>query len=235
MSTSLKRDYYKVLGVLKDAPIDQVKTSYRKLALKHHPDRNKSKDAEAKFKEISEAYAVLYDDSKRAEYDRFGHEGIQGRYSSEDILRSANFDEIFSDMGVGGGSIFGSFFEDFFAAKGNVYGGRRKERSIATDIEEGAALKLRGDGDTDEKNPRKRHGDLYVVWEELPHKIFKPKGQDLLCEASIDITEAAPGSDISVPTSKKGDQYVHVNTIVPTKLTESQRQILRELRRGPST
>ncbi|MDG7001986.1 MAG: DnaJ domain-containing protein [Nitrososphaerota archaeon] len=128
MSSSVKRDYYEVLGVPKDATIDQIKASYRKLAMQYHPDRNKSKDAEEKFKEISEAYAVLSDDSKRAEYDRFGHEGIQGRYSSEDIFRTANFDEIFRDMGFGGGSIFDSFFGDFFFGTSNVYGHRRRER-----------------------------------------------------------------------------------------------------------
>jgi molecular chaperone DnaJ len=111
-SSSVKRDYYEVLQVPKDATLDQIKAAYRKLALKYHPDRNKSPDAEEKFKEISEAYAVLSDDQKRAQYDRFGHEGIEGTYSKEDIFRTANFDDLFKDMG------FESIFESFFGGGG---------------------------------------------------------------------------------------------------------------------
>jgi molecular chaperone DnaJ len=84
--SSEKRDYYEVLGVPKDASKEQLKSSYRKLAMQYHPDRNKAAGAEDRFKEISEAYAVLSDDAKRAQYDRFGHEGIQGKYSTEDIF-----------------------------------------------------------------------------------------------------------------------------------------------------
>ncbi len=122
-STSEKRDYYEVLGVPKDASKDQLKAAYRKLALQYHPDRNKSAGAEDRFKEISEAYAVLSDDTKRAQYDRFGHEGIQGRYTPEDIFRTVNFDEIFRDMGFGGfGGFGGSIFDVFF---GNMTGSGR--------------------------------------------------------------------------------------------------------------
>jgi molecular chaperone DnaJ len=111
-----KRDYYDVLGVPKNAPKEDIKNAYRKLALKHHPDRNKSPDAEEKFKEISEAYAVLSDEEKRRQYDRFGHAGIGQRYSQEDIFRSVNFDEIFKDLGFGFGR-FGSIFDLFFGGR----------------------------------------------------------------------------------------------------------------------
>jgi molecular chaperone DnaJ len=124
-STSQKNDYYEVLGVPRDATKDQIKEAYRKLALQYHPDRNKSPGAEEKFKEISEAYAVLSDDAKRAQYDRFGHEGIQGRYSTEDIFRTTNFDEIFRDLGFGGFGNFGSIFDMFF---GNMTGSGRGAR-----------------------------------------------------------------------------------------------------------
>jgi len=124
--TEEKRDYYEVLGVQKDATKEQLKTTYRKLAMQYHPDRNKAAGAEERFKEISEAYAVLSDDAKRAQYDRFGHEGIQGRYSSEDIFRTANFDEILRDMGFGfGGFGGGSIFDMFF---GNMTGSGRGAR-----------------------------------------------------------------------------------------------------------
>ena len=115
-----KRDYYEVLGVPKDATKEQIKAAYRKLALQYHPDRNKAPGAEERFKEVSEAYAVLSDDAKRAQYDRFGMEGIQGRYTPEDIFRTTNFDEILRDLGFGGfGGFSGSIFDMFF---GNMTG-----------------------------------------------------------------------------------------------------------------
>ena len=74
-----KRDYYEVLGVGKDAGDPDIKAAYRRLALKHHPDRNpEDPQAEDKFKEASEAYSVLSDAQKRAAYDRYGHAGLQG-------------------------------------------------------------------------------------------------------------------------------------------------------------
>jgi len=112
-----KRDYYDILGVPRNAAKDQIKDEYRKLALKYHPDRNKAPDAEEKFKEISEAYAVLSDDEKRSQYDQFGHAGIDGRYSTEDIFRGVNFDEILRDIGFGFGGGFGSIFDTFFGGR----------------------------------------------------------------------------------------------------------------------
>src|SRR5579875_341992 len=132
MSSSVKRDYYEVLGVPKDATLEQIKASYRKLAMQYHPDRNKSKHAEEKFKEISEAYAVLSDESKRSEYDRFGHEGIHDRYASEDIFRTADIDDILHDLGFGGfaNSIFDSLFADFISHKKSVtHSGRHRDES----------------------------------------------------------------------------------------------------------
>jgi len=109
-----KRDYYEILGVEKKASADEVKTAYRKLAMQFHPDKNKSPDAEEKFKEISEAYAVLSDQGKRQQYDQFGHAGIDQRYSQEDIFREL-ISKTFSRISVwgtwkGGGSIFDIFF-----------------------------------------------------------------------------------------------------------------------------
>ena len=121
---SAKRDYYEVLGVDKSSSPDEIKSQYRKLALKFHPDRNKSPDAQEHFKEISEAYAVLSDSSKRELYDKHGHEGVDGRYSTEDIFRGAggNFNDIFNDLfggqGRRGGGGFGSVFENIFGGGG---------------------------------------------------------------------------------------------------------------------
>src|ERR671937_1067708 len=107
---SSKRDYYEVLGVQKNASKEEVKNAYRKLALQYHPDRNKAAGSEDKFKEISEAYAVLSDDEKRKRYDTYGHVG------SEEVFRGseANFDEIFRDMGFGS---FRDIFEQIFGSR----------------------------------------------------------------------------------------------------------------------
>ena len=104
------KDYYEVLGVQKGATKEQIKDSYRKLALQFHPDRNKAPEAEERFKEISEAYAVLSDEEKRKQYDSFGREGVYQRYSQEDIFRGANFGEFFRGMGFGFDDIFSQFF-----------------------------------------------------------------------------------------------------------------------------
>ena len=121
---SAKRDYYEVLGVNKSSSPDEVKSQYRKLALKFHPDRNKSPDAQEHFKEISEAYAVLSDSGKRDLYDKHGHEGVDGRYSQEDLFRGAGgnfndiFDNLFGGQGGRGGGGFGSVFENLFGGGG---------------------------------------------------------------------------------------------------------------------
>jgi molecular chaperone DnaJ len=117
-----KRDYYEVLSVSRNASKDEIKDAYRKLAMQYHPDRNKSPDAEEKFKEISEAYAVLSDDEKRQQYDMLGHAGFDQRYSREDIFRGADFDSIFRDLGFGS---FGDIFRSFF---GGGFGGGFGER-----------------------------------------------------------------------------------------------------------
>ena len=94
------KDYYEVLGVQKGATKEQIKDAYRKLALQFHPDRNKAPEAEARFKEISEAYAVLSDDEKRRQYDAYGREGVYQRYSQEDLFRGVDFGEFWMPSGV---------------------------------------------------------------------------------------------------------------------------------------
>lgn len=119
------KDYYQVLGVDKNADGDQLKKSFRKLAMKYHPDRNPDdKEAEAKFKEVNEAYDVLKDEEKRAAYDRYGHDnfkqaaaGAGGGHSGYHSYQSGNFED-FSD-------IFGNIFGDFM-------GGNRSTRTSST-------------------------------------------------------------------------------------------------------
>ncbi|MFA5106433.1 MAG: molecular chaperone DnaJ [Candidatus Micrarchaeia archaeon] len=133
-----KRDYYEVLGVQKTASVDEIKKAYRKLALEFHPDRNKSSDAEEKFKEISEAYAVLSDPEKRKIYDVSGHEGFDQRYSQEDIFRNANFsgfEDVFSSMGFGGGGMNDIFSAMFgFGPQGRRSSGRGQDLSYQLGI-----------------------------------------------------------------------------------------------------
>jgi len=111
-----QRDYYEVLGVARDADAKTIKNAFRKLALKYHPDKNKAPDAEERFKEIAEAYAILSDPKKREKYDAGGFEGVAG-FSAEDLFGGIDFGDIFGDMGFGfdfghhgGGSIFDRFF-----------------------------------------------------------------------------------------------------------------------------
>ena len=115
-----KKDYYEVLGVVKSASADEIKKAYRKLALKYHPDRNKgNKDAEAKFKEASEAYHVLSDKERRVNYDQFGHAAFEGA-GGRGGFSNFDFSNAFSD-------IFGSdIFEDIFEGFGGS--GRRRRR-----------------------------------------------------------------------------------------------------------
>jgi molecular chaperone DnaJ len=125
-----KREYYEVLGVARAATDQEIKSAYRKLALKHHPDRNPgNKDAEEKFKEAAEAYAVLADPDKRAAYDRFGHAGVSAS-------ASAGFDPtIFADFGdiLGGlGDLFG--FGDMFGSS-RRRGGAQRGVDLRYDLE----------------------------------------------------------------------------------------------------
>lgn len=118
------KDYYKVLGVAKDADESAIKKAYRKLAMKYHPDHAKGdKSAEERFKEISEAYAVLTDKEKRQQYDTYGSEGFQERYSQEDIFRSSNLDDILKSFGFGGGGRKFSFRSGGGDPFGGAFGG----------------------------------------------------------------------------------------------------------------
>jgi curved DNA-binding protein len=148
------RDYYQILGVNRQAGSDDLKKAYRRLAVRYHPDRNPGdRQAEDKFKEISEAYAVLSDADNRRNYDRFGHEGLAGHYSREDLFRNFDVSDMFKDFGLGnedflnhifggGGGCrgrgrrdnlnFGGFFSGFGQEREGV---RRKGSSVTCDLQ----------------------------------------------------------------------------------------------------
>ena len=119
------KDYYKILGVPKSASAEEIKKAYRKLALKYHPDRNEGdKAAEAKFKDISEAYAVLSNAEKRKQYDMFGADGFQRRFTQEDIFRDFDFGSIFKEFGFGSGGRGPNIFSQMFGGMGQTQYGR---------------------------------------------------------------------------------------------------------------
>ena len=104
----MAEDYYKILGISKKASDKELKKAYRKLAMKYHPDHAKGdKSAEEKFKQISEAYAVLSDKEKRKQYDQFGSDGFHQRFSQEDIFRGFDFSDILREFGFGGANFSG--------------------------------------------------------------------------------------------------------------------------------
>jgi molecular chaperone DnaJ len=125
LATQAKRDYYEILSVTRTATEQEIKSSYRKLAMQYHPDRNPgNKEAEEKFKECTEAYSVLMDAEKRARYDQYGHAGVSaaGGFSGFDPTNMADFSDIFGDI-----------FSDFFGVNVNVGGGRRSRAQRGND------------------------------------------------------------------------------------------------------
>jgi curved DNA-binding protein len=152
----MAEDYYKTLGVDKNAPEDDIKKAYRKLAMKFHPDRNPgNKQAEEKFKKLSEAYAVLSDQEKRKQYDSFGSDAFRQRYSQEDIFKNFDLNDILKEFGFSGGGRTQTFtfgrgsggsggdpFADLFGGGGQGYSrqmpqkGQDYEYNISITLEE---------------------------------------------------------------------------------------------------
>jgi len=120
------KDYYKILGVSKSASPEEIKKAYRKLALKYHPDHNKGNNsAEAMFKEISEAYAVLRDPEKKKQYDMFGAEGFHNKFTQEDIFKGFDLGSIFREFGFGGGGRGQNPFAQMYGGTGGFGQGGR--------------------------------------------------------------------------------------------------------------
>jgi len=167
------KDYYKILGVNKTASADEIKKAYKKLAFKYHPDKNPGdKKAEEHFKDVSEAYAVLSDKEKRAQYDRFGSAGFRQRYSQEDIFRGFDAGDLFRDMGFSS-----DIFSHIFGGAGG-FGGRSGYRTRGGSA--GFSMEdLFGGG----FNGQQHHGQ---------------KGPDLSMDLSVDFMEAATGCEKTI-------------------------------------
>ncbi len=136
----MPKDYYEILGVSRNATQEEIKKAYRKLAMKYHPDRNKGdKEAEEKFKEINEAYAVLSDPEKRKLYDMYGSAEFERRYTTEDIFRGFDFESVFKDLGINLGGFFKkrnkregrTFFFDLGDLFSNLFGTYFEEENFS--------------------------------------------------------------------------------------------------------
>jgi len=176
------KDYYNVLGVNRKASDDDIKKAYKKLAFKYHPDKNAGdKQAEDRFKDISEAYAVLSDKKKRQQYDQFGSTGFHQRYSQEDIFRGSNLGDIFGEMGFSADDLFG-----------HIFGGGRRSSSFS-----GAG----GRGG--------RRGSAGFNMEDLfgfSQQAQSRRGQDLSLSLTIDLLEAAAGCEKNIEYMYGGEQ-----------------------------
>ena len=227
-----EKDYYAILGVDKKADAATIKKSYRALARELHPDKTKGdKKLEDRFKEVSEAYEILSDDKKRAEYDQ-----------AREMFKSGAFRG-------GGGQQFSGDFSDLFGNGGDIFsslfGGRRGPRKgqdiqtevsisfrdalfgkevdlrlsgqgnaphtitvrIPAGVSDGAKVRVKGRGAPGEAGP----GDLYVLVNVIPHPVFTRKGENLHITVPVSFVEAALGADISLPTIEGDEVKVRIN------------------------
>ncbi|HEY0160581.1 MAG TPA: J domain-containing protein [Thermoanaerobaculia bacterium] len=223
-----EKDYYELLGVKKTASEAEIKKAYRELAKKFHPDKNKgNKDAENRFKQISEAYAVLSDSEKRAQYDRLGREA----FGAGGANPFAGFD--FSQFGGGGGGRGrrstgrrGSTTMDFTDIFGDLFGGggggggfepEPQEATVDVTIDfrdalqgttitltlNGEPMKVKipeGIGDGQKVRARRGNIPVQITVRVRPHPLFERRGDDIYIDLPITIGEAIRGAEVEVPT-----------------------------------
>ncbi len=227
-------DYYEILGVGKNATQDEIKKAYRKLALKWHPDKNKSKEAEAKFKEINKAYEVLSDPKKRSMYDQYGASAFEhgsSGFGSEGFSGQGPFTYTYT---TGGSSPFGNvdfggfsdpfeIFEQFFGFKsaGSSRRSRRDIYQITIEFEEaikgvskqvvikGKSKKIKIPAGVNDGS-RVRFSDFDIIVNVKPSSIFKRQGQDIIYEKEITLVQAVLGGVIEVPLPEGGNIKVKV-------------------------
>lgn len=224
-----EKDFYQVLGVSKTATAEEIKKAYRKLALEYHPDRNKTKDADAKFKEVTKAYEVLSDPQKRQSYDQFGHAafdpasgsgpfggqggpfggaqgGQWGPFSYTYTNNNSGFD-------FGGYSDPFEIFEQFFGGASPFNSSARRRPVYAVQIDFMEAVqgvekdvtidskkqKLKIPAGVDDGN-RVRFGDYDVIVQVKPHAKFHREGLDIVTDEHISFVKAILGTEIDVET-----------------------------------
>ena len=238
-----EKDFYKVLGVDKKATADEIKKKYRSLARDLHPDKNQGDAArEEKFKAVSEAYDILSDSKKRAEYDEarsmFERGGFRattggGNYQGgdfSDLFGGGNPQDIFSNLFGGGGrrgprkgsdlqteaniSFKESVFGTTLDLKLNVDGTGSQTISarVPAGVNDGAKIRVKGKGAPGEAGP----GDLFIELNVKPHAVFSRKGENLLLTLPVTFAEAALGADLKVPTLAGDDVTVRLAAGTPT-------------------
>ena len=239
-----EKDFYKVLGVDKKAPADEIKKRYRALARDLHPDKTKGDVAkEEQFKAVSEAYEILSDAKKRAEYDEarslFAKGGFRAPTGGQqggdfgDIFGGGNPQDIFANL-FGGGGRRGprkgqdlqteatiTFRESVFGTTLDLRLGMDRGQSqnisarVPTGVTDGAKIRVKGKGSPGEAGP----GDLFIQLHVKPHPIFGRKGENLTITLPITFAEAALGADVKVPTITGEDVTVRIAPGTPTGRT----------------
>lgn len=224
----MKKDFYEVLGVPKNATKDEIKSAYRKSALKFHPDRNKASDAEEKFKEINEAYEVLSNDQKKTAYDQYGHAAFDpnsGGFGGHTYTQqNGPFNFTYSQGGgntSGSDFDFGGFsnpfdiFEQFFG--GGSFGGQTRQNKrletykisitfleAANGVEkeftiDGKRKKIKIPAGVDD-GQRIRFQDFLLYVDVQSDKIFKREGNDVFITITLSFSQAVLGTVLEVPT-----------------------------------
>lgn len=225
-----QKDFYQVLGVSKNASQDEIKKAYRKLALTYHPDKNKSKEAEEKFKEINQAYEVLSDPKKKEAYDLYGSDafsqGFQGqgpfegfggqartgRYGPFTYTYTTSGDEGFN-FDFGGFSDPFEIFEQFFGGASSPFSQRQRRPAYSLTIElmeavHGTTKKISIGGKNQaikipagvDEGSRIRFGDYDIILDVKPDPRFKRDGNDVISEVEIPFFKAALGDTVDVLT-----------------------------------
>tara|TARA_B100001057_G_scaffold230834_1_gene231066 strand:+ start:543 stop:1460 length:918 start_codon:yes stop_codon:yes gene_type:complete len=225
----VKRDYYEILGVDRSVSESDLKKAFKRLAIKHHPDKNPgNKEAEEKFKEAAEAYEVLSDQAKRQTYDQFGHQGVNSNFGQSGF-QNVDINDIFNN--IFGDEIFGDIFGDIFGRAGTrrpprgrniqmayemtleeaVFGkdveirlpnsNKKVSVNIPAGVDTGNKIRLSGEGEPSQYGGE--NGDLFIVVQVSKHELLEREGNHLYCEVPIRVDQAILGSEIEIPTLTK--------------------------------